>query len=342
MHGLIRIVILVSLSVNLLSLPSYATRVVWPTPSTAFLEGKRVETWAQPTASGLTKSALFGCVRSSGYKFHEGIDITPIARDKRSEATDKIFAAMDGRVSYILTRNGFSSYGRYVVIEHDNVQPAVYTLYAHLASVEPGLTEGQRVEAGQPIGTMGRSATGYSIPKDRAHLHFEVGLRLSDNFDAWYNKQREFGSKNHHGDFSGFNLTGMNPLALYEQVRDGKFRNMRDYINALPTAFVIRVATSKTPDFVRRYPSLLTNSMPNEPLMGWDVEFSAYGLPKRWRPLTDTSDPLLRPRGNVSLLYFDEELLKEAHCRDMIDISGSTPSLDKQLRRTIEILFEFY
>lgn len=327
---------------QVVSYAATSTNIVWPTPSESFMQGKHTASWAQPTASGILESALFGCVRSGGAKFHEGIDIAPVQRDRKGEATDAVYAAMDGRVAYIAERNGLSSYGRYIVLEHDTVEPAVYTLYAHLAAVDKNLRIGQQIPARTPIGTMGRSATGYSIPKHRAHLHFEIGLRLSDQFQNWYIQQADFGSSNPHGNYHGFNLSGLDPLPLFEQVRDGQFRDMQSYIRSLPTAFVLRVATGRVPDFVKRYPALLAEPLPKQPLMGWDVEFSPHGLPKRWRPLFDTSDPLLHQRGNVTLLYFDEALLRQSHCRDLIELTGAEPQLEKQLKRSIELLFTFH
>ena len=59
---------------------------------------------------------------------------------------------------------------------------------------------------------MGRSAGGYAIPKDRAHVHFEIGLKLSDNFDSWFT-WKKFGSPNQHENWNGMNLMGLDPNA---------------------------------------------------------------------------------------------------------------------------------
>src|SRR5450432_3876335 len=70
--------------------------ISWPTPNRAWEEGKSYESWVQPTVSGEPESGLFGCIRSGGNQFHEGLDIRPIGRDAHGEPTDKIMAAMDG------------------------------------------------------------------------------------------------------------------------------------------------------------------------------------------------------------------------------------------------------
>ena len=97
-------------------------------------------------------------MRSNGFQFHEGIDIKPVGRDRRGEPADQVFAAMDGVVRHVNDRAGDSNYGRYIVIEHPGATPAVYTLYAHLARVLPGIAQGAHVERGQAIAIMGHSA----------------------------------------------------------------------------------------------------------------------------------------------------------------------------------------
>src|SRR5205085_1919765 len=121
----------------------------------------------------------FGGVRSGGARFHEGIDIKCVSRDRAGEPLDNVFAAMNGVVRYINASAGDSNYGRYIVLEHTEVAPAVYTLYAHLARIAPNLRPGDRVTAGQVIATMGHSSGALPIPKDRAHLHFEIGLAVT-------------------------------------------------------------------------------------------------------------------------------------------------------------------
>ena len=120
-------------------------QLVWPTPSTAWADGKSPAQWLQHAGSGDPDSGGFGGVRSAGGQFHEGIDIKPVTRDRRGEPLDSVFAAMPGVVRYVSTAAGDSSYGRYVVLEHPAMTPAVYTLYAHLARIAPELRPGVEV-----------------------------------------------------------------------------------------------------------------------------------------------------------------------------------------------------
>ncbi len=109
----------------------------WPTPNPAWADGKGIEAFIQPTVSGDPQSGCFGCVRDNGFQFHEGLDLKPVARDRRGEPEDEVFAVLPGIVRHVNLRPGESSYGRYIVVEHTGVTPSVYSLYAHLARVMP-------------------------------------------------------------------------------------------------------------------------------------------------------------------------------------------------------------
>jgi murein DD-endopeptidase MepM/ murein hydrolase activator NlpD len=82
-----------------------------------------------------------------------------------------IVAVAAGTVVHIehseLGRDGRS--GRYVRIEHDD---GALTAYMHLDRIAPGLESGDRVDAGQYLGTLGATAVRSAAP----HLHF--GLEL--------------------------------------------------------------------------------------------------------------------------------------------------------------------
>ena len=72
-------------------------QMAWPTPNTAYVEGRPIEEYVQPTASGEPTSGLLGCVRSGGNQFHEGLDLKSIAARDHGELTDDIYATMDGK-----------------------------------------------------------------------------------------------------------------------------------------------------------------------------------------------------------------------------------------------------
>lgn len=104
----------------------------------------------------------------SGY--HDGIDIAGCPYNAN------IYATMGGTVITVSTKY---DNGLYIVIQHDNGQ---YTMYAHLASSY--VSVGQRVEASQVIGGMGRSGNATGV-----HLHFSLWTAypyLGASLSPWF------------------------------------------------------------------------------------------------------------------------------------------------------------
>lgn len=107
--------------------------------------------WAWPTISQYYISSYFGYRWG---KIHEAIDIAG------SGEGSPIYAAGSGNV--VAAKRNAPSLGHYVTINHNN---GYYTIYGHLASIT--VSEGQAVQKGQQIGTMGH--TGFVTG---THLHF--------------------------------------------------------------------------------------------------------------------------------------------------------------------------
>lgn len=307
----------------------------WPTPAQTSAGWRPSMNVLQSTGSGDPETGSFGCVRSNGYRFHEGIDIKPTKRDSRGEAADDIYAAMDGVVRHINARAGDSSYGRYIVIEHPECTPAVYTLYAHLAKIAPGITRGSAVKRGQVIATMGRTAGGYAIPRDRAHLHFEIGVWLTRDFQSWYN-WKKFGSPNQHGVYNGMNLYGVDSLDAFRQWQSGGYRSFAEYFGRLETAVRLRVATTKTPDFVQRYPSLVAKERQLGLLGGWEIRVSKTGLPFSWTPL-DSRETAGMKQGEVTIVETNDRVLRYNRCKDLVRIHRGKQMPGKDLDTMLEL-----
>lgn len=297
--------------------------LVWPTPNRAFVEGRPIAEFVQPTASGEVQSGLFGCVRTDGYQFHEGIDLKSIKRDLQGEPTDTIFAVLPGRVTYTSSKAGYSSYGRYIVVEHTEPGLVYQSLYAHLDSVD--IDRGQTVAAGQRIAVMGHTASN-GLPLERSHLHLEFNFRLSDNFEAWYKKQK-FGSPNYHGAYNGFNFISWNPLEFYESNRAGKVASVAEYIRSRPTCVIAIVRTQAIPSFVRRNSALLASPIPEGGVAGWQVEFTQDGLPKLWTPLATP------PKARLMLV---DGVVPQAACRRL---KAGNHRAGRDLRGILELLF---
>jgi hypothetical protein len=311
--------------------------IVWPTPNPAWLNGKPLAEYLQHAGSGDPQSGAFGGVRSGGTQFHEGIDIKCLTRDKRGEPTDNVMAAMAGVVRHISASAGDSSYGRYIVLDHPDQTPAVYTLYAHLARIAPGLKVGDRVTAGQVIATMGHSSGGYMIPKDRAHVHFEIGVAVTQDFQAWYDRRR-FGSHNDHGMWNGMNLMGFDPLDFLNQWRTKRVNTFQDYFAQMPTAVRVRIATHRVPDFTQRYPSLLTKPVPLGGVAGWEIRFNWTGIPFSWTPLTAMEVLALAP-DTPTIVEANAEIEKRERSRSVaVTRHSGTWGIGKDLEVALEQL----
>src|SRR6266478_2266028 len=143
-------------------------------------------------------------------RFHEGIDIRPLHRDENGEPLDEVRAIADGKVVHTSLVPGYSNYGKYVVIEHHWDGSNYYSLYGHLSSI--AVQSGEMVKRGQRIAVMGYTGTG--LNRERAHLHLELDLMFSRQFEAWYNTFFR-SDPNHNGIYNGMNLIGLDIARLY-------------------------------------------------------------------------------------------------------------------------------
>jgi len=223
------------------------------------------------------------------------------------------------------------------VIEHSDLKPAVYSLYAHLSAVTAGLKVGDPVARGQVIATMGRSAGGYAIPKDRAHLHYEIGLVATRQFQSWYS-WKKFGSPNEQGLYNGMNLMGVDALDFFNQFRARRVNNFEEYFAQLPMVARVRIATSQVPDFVQRYPELLTAEVPMAGVAGWDIKVSATGLPFSWTPLKAT-DVIGFRTNEIRLSDVDANALKRFRCKSIAVSRRGEYQPGRDLETMLQLVF---
>src|SRR5215813_10860263 len=127
------------LSLTILAIPVQAEMFQLPTANRALFEKGGEEKFFVGTVGKPWTTGTFGCVRSDGHHFHEGLDIRCLQRDKRGEPTDPVLATAEGTVVYVNMRPSLSNYGNYVVVRHKIEGIEIYSLYAHLHEVAPGL-----------------------------------------------------------------------------------------------------------------------------------------------------------------------------------------------------------
>ncbi len=210
-----------------------------------------------------------------GTRFHEGIDIKPLNRDRSNNPLDEIKAIAAGTVAYVNSSSSRSNYGKYVVIEHLWDCGPIYSLYAHLSNVSA--KPGERVVQGQMIGQMGY--TGAGLNRERSHLHLELNLMMNEQFTQWHNKH--LGGKNYHGMHNGMNMAGLDIAAFYiAQKRDPSLTLPR-FVRTQPVYYKVtlpRAVDGKTMCILRRYP-WLTQGTEKAKSPSWEISFTASGFP---------------------------------------------------------------
>lgn len=112
----------------------------------------------------------FTQARAGGARVHDAIDIM-------AAAGTPVVAAAPGTVEKIFFSQGGG--GKTVYVRSNDGRWSYY--YAHLQDYAPGLSEGQRVQRGQALGTVG--STGNANPAG-PHLHFAIN-RMRPG-EKWY------------------------------------------------------------------------------------------------------------------------------------------------------------
>ncbi len=300
-----------------------------PTANNALLKPGGDAEFFQPTLEGTVESGMFGCVRNDGRKFHEGVDIKCLKRDRRGEPLDPVHAVSDGRVAFINTKPGNSNYGRYVVLEHnwDGIQ--VFTLYAHLRAIADGLVIGQDVKKAHVLGTLGHSTnTRDRIPAERAHLHFEINFMLNTNFRLWYPKRDPDAPP--FGNFNGQNFIGIDPAAVLRAYAANSKLNFADYMARQPVAFTV-VVPARPYSWLALHPEQLPARVVADG--AYELSVTGYGLPVRIESAADTGGSR-RP----ALRMVKAAELARTNCRGLVRQGKRGWELSQRGREWLEIL----
>lgn len=142
-----------------------------------------------PFPQGTRVRVLSGYGPAGGSSLHDGTNRTAAANDYYALDLVVDGAPNSGLGTPIVTplagtvvragwaTAGWANYGLRVILRHDLGDGRVYhSIYCHLDALDPGVTEGGTVRAGQTLGTLGRSCQGarscgsFSTP----HLHWAV------------------------------------------------------------------------------------------------------------------------------------------------------------------------
>ena len=206
-------------------------------------------------------------------RLHEGMDIKPLQRDASGEPLDAVRAIAPGVVVHASQVAGYSNYGRYVVVEHRFDGSKYYSLYGHLSSI--AVHPGQHVQQRDQLGVMGH--TGEGLNQARAHVHLELNLMLSRQFEAWHAASFP-NDPNHHGLYNGLNLVGIDIARLYLALQKQTALTIPDFLAQEETLYRVLLPPSKNFDLLKFYPWMLREKSEGEPA-SWEVSFNRAGVP---------------------------------------------------------------
>jgi len=220
----------------------------------------------RPTSAGIIFTRL-----------HEGIDIKPVQRDASGEPLDAVRAIAPGTVVHASQVAGYSNYGRYVVVEHRFDGCKYYSLYGHLSSI--AVRPGQHVEQRDQLGVMGH--TGEGLNQAHAHLHLELNLILSRQFDAWHAASFP-NDPNRHGLYNGLNLVGIDIARLYLALQKRPGLTIPEFLAEEETLYRVLLPASRHFDLAKAYPWMVDEKADSG--AGWEVSFNRAGVPLKIRP----------------------------------------------------------
>ena len=211
-------------------------------------------------------------------RLHEGMDIKPLQRDTSGEPLDVVRAIAPGLVVHASQVAGYSNYGRYIVVEHRFDGCKYYSLYGHLSSIT--VRPGQHVQERDQLGVMGH--TGEGLNQARAHVHLELNLMLSRQFESWHDTMFK-NDPNHHGLYNGLNLVGIDIARLYLALQKQPALTLPEFLAEEETLYRVLLPPSKHFDLLKFYPWMLRQKPEGEPA-SWEVSFNRAGVPLKIQP----------------------------------------------------------
>jgi murein DD-endopeptidase MepM/ murein hydrolase activator NlpD len=288
-------------------------------------EGRKMKVW---------QGGKYGYVRnpvrtSSGIvytKFHEGLDIAPVSRDKNDEPLDTVRSIAHGKVVHTSANPRHSSYGSYVVVEHDWGYGRFYSLYAHLRKITAA--KGAKVGPGSPLGVLGY--TGPGLDRTRAHVHLELNLILDSRFERWHDKN--FSDSNYHGMYNGLNLIGIDIAGLYLAHQREPNITIPQFMARMTPYFKVTVPRQGTIQVLDNYRFLARDMATARGKPSWEITLSASGVPLAIAPSsTKVSSP------KVTWVKYSASP-HSYNTRKRLSGSGKTASLTSSGLRYIQLL----
>jgi hypothetical protein len=138
---------------------------------------------------------------------------------------------------------------------------------------------GEKVKRGQRIAVMGYTGTG--INRERAHLHLEVCLMFSRQFEPWYNTFFR-NDPNRHGLYNGMNLAGVDVARLYLALRKNPALTIPEFLSGEETFYKVALPKAHHFDLPALYPWMLAAGKRGG--SSWEISFARSGVPLRIEP----------------------------------------------------------
>ncbi len=252
-------------------------------------------------------SGSFGCVRDEGTRMHEGLDIRHLQTDARGEPADPVIEGLE-----------------------------IYSLYAHLSAIRPGLKIGEQVKSGEVIATMGRTSNAEVIAQWRAHVHFELNVLVNDNFVSWFQTSSP-GETEYHGEWNGQNLNGLDvrEILLAEHNPVTKF-SLLNFLRSQTELCRVLVRATNFP-YLKRYAALVLKNPVAEKqgVAGYEIALNYNGVAFALMPRAESE---IKSRAKFQLLSVNEAVERANPCRKLVVQNGGRWQLANEGIRELQLL----
>jgi len=124
--------------------------------------------------------------------------------------------------------------------------------------------------------------TGVGLNQERAHLHLELDLMLSNRFEAWHDTFFK-NDPNHNGIYNGINLAGLDIARLYLALHKNPSLSIPEFLSSEEIFYKVILPKSPHFELPKLYPWMLVAGTRNEK-SSWEVSFARSGLPLKIEP----------------------------------------------------------
>ena len=160
--------------------------------------------------------------------------------------------------------------------------------------------------------------TGVGINRERAHLHLELDLMFSHQFEAWHDAFFR-NDPNHNGIYNGLNLAGLDIARLYLALHQNPSLTIPEFLSGEETFYKVTLPKSPHFELPKLYSWMLAGNRNQQ--ASWEVSFARAGVPLKVEPSDKhVTQPELRYIKKSSINY-------SSLTRDIVSGHGETAQL---------------